>query len=284
VPFAIKWIDPSIKISVPSGGAKSDLLEMAALNARYLMKEDKIKTALRLNEDKVEGEDILQNVKEKLSLSDMPVHIECFDNSNFQGSSPVSAMVCFRNGMPAKKDYRTFHVRSVEGIDDFATMKEAVFRRYSRLLKENKALPQLVIIDGGKGQLNAAAESIRSLGISDQLTLIGLAKREEHIFFLGDTQPLQLSMQDPALRFIRKIRDEVHRFGIRFHRNTRSKKLINNPSEKVPGLGTKTMEKLLQKFRSMEGIRGADFQEIAACIGKSKAAIWWDYNNKKGAR
>ncbi len=283
VPFAINWIDAGVKLSVPLRGAKFELLEMAAINVRHLQKEDKMKEALLIGHQKIDGSVLLNQMQEKLSLKELPTHIECFDNSNFQGSSPVSAMVCFRNGAPSKKDYRKFHVRSVEGIDDFSTMKESVFRRYSRLLKENQSLPQLIIIDGGKGQLNAAAESIRALDLSDRLTLIGLAKREENIFFLGDSHPLQLGMNDPVLLFIRKVRDEVHRFGIQFHRHTRSKNLLKNEMEILPGIGKNTIEKLLKKFRSIEGVRSAGYDKILSCIGKDKTDKIWNYLNKKGA-
>jgi excinuclease ABC subunit C len=284
VPFPINWIDAGVKLSVPSRGSKLELLEMAAINVRHLQKEDKMKESLLISHQNNEGPDLLNQMQEKLSLKELPVHIECFDNSNFQGSNPVSAMVCFRNGAPSKKDYRKFHVRSVEGIDDFSTMKESVFRRYSRLLKENQTLPQLVIIDGGKGQLNAAAESIRVLGLSDRLTLIGLAKREENIFFIGDSHPLQLGMNDPVLLFIRKVRDEVHRFGIQFHRDIRSKNLLKNEMEILPGIGKNTIEKLLKKFRSIEGVRSAGYDTILDCIGKNKTDKIWNYLNKKGAR
>jgi excinuclease ABC subunit C len=284
VPFPINWIDAGVKLSVPSRGSKLELLEMAAINVRHLQKEDKMKESLLISHQNNEGPDLLNQMQEKLSLKELPVHIECFDNSNFQGSNPVSAMVCFRNGTPSKKDYRKFHIRSVEGIDDFSTMKESVFRRYSRLLKENQTLPQLVIIDGGKGQLNAAAESIRVLGLSDRLTLIGLAKREENIFFLGDSHPLQLEMNDPVLLFIRKVRDEVHRFGIQFHRDIRSKNLLKNEMEILPGIGKNTIEKLLKKFRSIEGVRSAGYDTILDCIGKDKTDKIWNYLNKKGAR
>lgn len=282
VPYSINWIDPSIKVTVPTVGAKAQLLEMAALNAKHLKKEAEMKSILHLKNQLPDSQSLLNQLQQKLSLSALPLHIECFDNSNFQGSNPVSAMVCFKNGIPSKKDYRTFHVRSVEGIDDFATMKEAVFRRYSRLLKEMAPIPQLVIIDGGKGQLHAAAESIKQLSLSDQLTLIGLAKREENIFFLGDKEPLQLSIGDPVLLFIRKIRDEVHRFGIRFHRNTRSKGFIKNDLETLEGFGKKTIEKLLKRFRSIEGISNAGYDEMIDCIGKSKTEILMNHIKKKG--
>lgn len=283
VPFTINWINPDIKVSVPVRGVKFELLKIAALNVRHLQREDRMKSALLLGKQTPESEMLLQQLKIKLSLKELPVHIECFDNSNFQGSNPVSAMVCFKNGAPSKKDYRTFHVKSVEGIDDFATMREAVFRRYSRLLREKEKLPQLVIIDGGKGQLNAAAESIKALAIADQLTLIGIAKREENIFFLGDMQPLQLPIHDPVLLFIRKIRDEVHRFGIQFHRRSRSSNLLKNEIEEIPGIGKESAEKLIKKFRSIDQIETAGYDSVKDYIGKAKAEKLWNYIKKKGA-
>jgi excinuclease ABC subunit C len=282
VPFAINWMDPQIKVSIPIRGEKLELLELAALNARFLQKEDKMKRALLAEHLKSDSWHLLEQVQKKLSLKTLPQHIECFDNSNFQGSNPVSAMVCFKNGIPSKKDYRTFHVKTVEGIDDFATMKEAVFRRYSRMIKENESLPQLVIIDGGKGQLNAAAESMQELCISDKITLVGLAKKEENIFFLGDKHPLQLPINDNVLLFIRKIRDEVHRFGIQFHRKIRSKNLLKNEMEEIPGIGKISAEQLLKEYRSIDGLTSAGYDRIKDFIGKDKADKIWEHLKKRG--
>ena len=174
------------------------------------------------------------------SLAEVPVHIECFDNSNFQGSFPVSAMVCFKNGEPSKKDYRHFNVKTVEGINDFATMKEAVYRRYKRLKEEGEPLPQLVIIDGGKGQLSAANEAIEELHLKGKMTLVGLAKNEEEIFFVGDKESLKLSYDSESHKLIRLIRDEVHRFGFNFHRNKRSKGTFKNSLQDIKGIGSTT--------------------------------------------
>ena len=207
----------------------------------------------------------------------MPVHIECFDNSNFQGSYPVSAMVCFKNGEPSKKDYRHFNVKTVEGINDFASMKEAVFRRYKRLKEEGEPLPQLVIIDGGKGQLSAAMESLEKLELAGRMTVVGLAKREESIFFPGDKEPLQLPYDSAAHTLIGRIRDEVHRFGITFHRQTRSKGTIKNELEAIPGIGEKTATELLQTFRSVKNISTLTERELIRAVGQAKARIVWNY-------
>jgi excinuclease ABC subunit C len=206
-------------------------------------------------------------------LPELPLHIECFDNSNFQGSFAVSAMVCFKNGVKSPKDYRHFNVKTVQGINDFATMKEVVFRRYKRLLEEAKALPQLVIIDGGKGQLSAALESIRELQLDGKLTVIGLAKNEEELFFPGDQESLKLPYDSESLMLIRKIRDEVHRFGISFHRLKRSKGTFTNELEKIEGIGKATAAALLQEFRSVNKIKQLPEEELIAFIGVSKAGI-----------
>jgi excinuclease ABC subunit C len=208
-----------------------------------------------------------------LQLSELPTHIECFDNSNFQGSYPVSAMVCFRNGVESKKDYRHFNVKTVEGINDFATMKEVVYRRYKRLTEEQQSLPQLIIIDGGKGQLSAAMQSIESLQLAGKLTVIGLAKNEEEIFFPGDTQSIKLSYSSESLKLIRRIRDEVHRFGISFHRQKRSKGTFKNELESIKGIGKGTVDVLLKQFRSVSRIKHLTELELSQAIGASKAEI-----------
>jgi excinuclease ABC subunit C len=216
---------------------------------------------------------ILLQIQNDLQLAQMPVHIECFDNSNFQGSFPVSAMVCFKNGTPSKKDYRHFNVKTVEGINDFASMKEAVYRRYKRLSSEGEALPQLVIIDGGKGQLSAANEAIEELQLQGKMTLVGLAKNEEEIFFLGDKESLKLPYESESHKMIRRIRDEVHRFGLNFHQNKRSKGTFKNKLEDIKGIGATTATILLKKFRSVNNIRQQPEEELIKVIGSSKAKI-----------
>lgn len=217
--------------------------------------------------------EVLKQLQNDLQLSELPIHIECFDNSNFQGSYPVSAMVCFRDGVESKKDYRHFNVKTVEGINDFATMKEVVYRRYKRLKEENESLPQLVIIDGGKGQLSAALESIQELELRGKLTLIGLAKNEEEIFFAGDRESLKLPFDSLSLKFIRKIRDEVHRFGISFHRNKRSRGTFKNELENIKGIGKQTADLLLKTFHSIKKIKNVSEKDLTNLIGASKTKI-----------
>jgi len=235
-----------------------------------------------LNLTKNEGDQIalLEKTKSALNLSSLPQHIECFDNSNFQGAYPVSAMVCFKNGIPSKKDYRHFNVKTVEGINDFATMKEVVSRRYDRLIKEKEPLPQLVIIDGGKGQLGAAMEAINELGLGGKMTLVGLAKNVEELFFAGDQESLKLDYNGEVLHFIRRIRDEVHRFGITFHRAKRSQGTFKNELETIEGIGKKTATDLLTHFRSVAGIKKASEPELINIVGTKKAKLVIAHFNK----
>ncbi len=206
------------------------------------------------------------------------------DNSNFQGSYPVSAMVCFKNGVESKKDYRHFNVKTVEGINDFATMKEVVYRRYKRLTDDQQPLPQLVIIDGGKGQLHAAMESIAELGLTGKLTVVGLAKNEEELFFPGDKESVKLPYNSDSLKLIRRIRDEVHRFGINFHRQKRSKGAFTNELENIKGIGKNTTDLLLKEYRSVSNIKKLTEEELTAAIGSSKAKIIWQHFEKEGSR
>jgi excinuclease ABC subunit C len=282
VPFPIKYPQEGITITVPKGGDKKKLIALGEKNVSYFRDELRKKKALHLA-DKTESrnKEILYQLKEDLQLSELPVHIECFDNSNFQGSFPVSAMVCFRNGVESKKDYRHFNVKTVKGIDDFATMKEVVYRRYKRLITEGQSLPQLVIIDGGKGQLHAALESIEQLDLVGKLTLIGLAKNEEEIFFAEDKESLKLPYDSESLKLIRRIRDEVHRFGINFHRLKRSKGAFQNQLEGIDGIGQNTADLLLKTFRSVNKIKQSSESELASVIGHSKAKIISAYFEKQ---
>lgn len=274
VPFAIDYIEEGVGITVPKAGDKKKLLDLSSKNVNYFKAELNEKKLLRL-EDKTEEEKkrILTQLQHDLHLQELPVHIECFDNSNFQGSYPVAAMVNFRNGEPSKKDYRHFNIKTVDGINDFASMSEVVYRRYKRLTDEGSLLPQLVIIDGGKGQLSAAMESIEKLGLRGKLTLVGLAKNKEEIFFDGDTESLLLPWESESLKLIRRIRDEVHRFGITFHRNKRSKGTFKNELEGIKGIGKQTADILLKEFRSVKKIKEADDAAIEKLIGKVKAAV-----------
>lgn len=278
VPFVIHLADESIKQTIPKIGDKKNLLELSLKNALVFKDEHKRKETLMLGGVSKEGKlEVLEQLQEALHLPDIPLHIECFDNSNFQGAYPVSAMVCFKNGMPSRKDYRHYHVKTVEGINDFASMSEVVYRRYKRLLDEHASLPQLIIIDGGKGQLAAAMESIDKLGLAGRMTVVGLAKREESIFFPGDSEPLQLPYDSPSHLLIRYIRDEVHRFGITFHRDTRSKGTFKNELEAIPGIGAATATQLLKEFRSVKNIKTITEREMTRVIGQKKARIVWNY-------
>ena len=238
------------------------------------------------NKSSTEKLKVLTQLQQDLQLPATPVHIECFDNSNFQGSYPVAAMVCFKNGEPSKGDYRKFKIKTVKGINDFASMTEVVHRRYKRLIDEEQPIPQLIIIDGGKGQLSAAMQSINSLRGQDgskpsdplsNTTVIGLAKNEEEIFFPGDTESIKLPWDSESLKLIRRIRDEVHRFGITFHRNLRSKGTFTNELESIKGIGDTTIELLLKEFRSVKNIKSRSFEEIAAVIGKARAQLVVDH-------
>jgi len=278
VPFQIQYPQEKIDVMVPKGGDKKKLLALSLKNAAYFIEELKTKERLKLGSEKPEAKKLLLQLQQDLQLPSLPVHIECFDNSNFQGSYPVSAMVCFKNGEPSKPDYRHFNVKTVKGINDFATMKEAVCRRYKRLKEEGDSLPQLVIIDGGKGQLSASLEAIKELKLEGKMTLVGLAKNEEELFFPGDSASLKLSYQSNSLKFIRCIRDEVHRFGITFHRRKRSKGTFKNELEEIPGIGKTTAYALLKEFRSVKSIqemirKGKGEIEIGKIAGITKARI-----------
>jgi len=274
VPIAIDYAEPGIVVTVPKAGDKKRLLDLSEKNVNYFTEELKAKKILKL-EGKTADEKmkVLEQMQEDLHLSALPAHIECFDNSNFQGSYPVAAMVCFKNGEPSKKDYRHFNIKTVEGINDFASMSEVVYRRYKRVLDENAPLPQLIIIDGGKGQLSAAMQSIDELNLRGKVTLVGLAKNEEELFYAGDTTSLKLAWDSESLKLIRRIRDEVHRFGITFHRNKRSKGTFKNELENIKGIGKETASMLLKTFKSVKKIKETDLAEIEKLIGKAKALI-----------
>jgi excinuclease ABC subunit C len=283
VPFAVEYPDPSVTVTVPKGGDKKKLLDLSTKNVQYFQEEIRKKRTLHL-EGKTDKEKkkVLYQLQEYLHLPEVPDHIECFDNSNFQGSYPVSAMVCFREGVPFKNDYRHFNVKTVEGINDFATMKEVVYRRYKRLSAEQLPLPKLVIIDGGKGQLSAAMESIRELGLAGKMPVVGLAKNEEELFFPGDTESIKLPWDSDSLKLVRRIRDEVHRFGISFHRNKRSKGTFKNELESISGIGEQTIQQLLKEFRSVKNIKARSEEELAIIIGRSKAKLLQNYFHEPG--
>jgi excinuclease ABC subunit C len=274
VPMEIDYPEEGVQVIVPKGGDRKKLLDLSEKNVNYFKEELKAKKMLKL-EDKTASEklQVLEQLQADLHLPAFPQHIECFDNSNFQGSFPVAAMVCFKDGQPSKQDYRHFNIKTVEGINDFASMQEVVYRRYKRLAEENKPLPQLVIIDGGKGQLSAALESIKQLNLAGKMTLVGLAKNQEELFFAGDTASLQLPWGSESLKLIRRIRDEVHRFGITFHRNKRSKGAIQNELENIKGIGKQTADMLLKQYRSVKNIRALSLADLEQFAGKAKANI-----------
>ena len=274
VPFLLDYPENNIKLTLALTGERKKLLDLSLKNV--LIYRDEIRRRKILNVQAKGAEEmqhLLVELQKDLHLPALPLHIECFDNSNFQGYFPVSAMVCFKNGLPSKSDYRHFNVKTVKGIDDFATMEEAVFRRYKRLKKENADFPQLVIIDGGKGQLSAAYRAITTLELEGKLTMVGLAKNEEELFYQGDKESLKLPWNSPSLKFIRCVRDEVHRFGISFHRNQRSKGTFKNDLETITGIGKATATLLLKHFKSVKKVREAHQDEVTKLIGPSKAAL-----------
>ncbi|HEX5026606.1 MAG TPA: excinuclease ABC subunit UvrC [Agriterribacter sp.] len=282
-PFPIYYPQEGVRCTVPKAGDKKKLLDLSQKNVNYFQEELKKRKMIQL-EEKTESEkkELLFQLQKDLQLPQFPGHIECFDNSNFQGSYPVSAMVCFKMGVPSKKDYRHFNVKTVKGIDDFATMKEAVYRRYKRLAEETQPLPQLVVIDGGKGQLNAALEAIHELGLHGKMTFVGLAKNEEELFFSGDRQSVKLAWDSDSLKLLRQIRDEVHRFGISFHRKKRSTGVFRNEMEMIPGVGRATIDILLKKFRSVKNVSLTPIADLTSAIGATKAQLVFDYFQDKG--
>jgi excinuclease ABC subunit C len=221
----------------------------------------------------------METLQKDLGLKELPIHIECFDNSNIQGTNPVAACVVFKNARPSKADYRHFNVKTVTGPDDFASMTEIVYRRYKRMLDENEELPQLIIIDGGKGQLGAAVESLKQLNLD--IPIIGIAKRLEEIYFPGDSVPVYLDKNSESLKIIQQARDEAHRFGISFHRNKRSANFAVSELENIDGIGEKTIEQLLSKFKSVAAIKKAEIEAIESIIGKSKAKALVEYFGKR---
>ncbi len=260
-----------VKYAVPQMGDRKKLLDLSIRNAKYF-KNERFKQREQVKENyKKKEHEILNELKETIGMDKMPEHIECFDNSNLQGSNPVASCVVFKNGKPCKNEYRKFNIKSVEGPDDYASMREIVYRRYDRALNENVSLPDLIIVDGGKGQLNAAIESLKQLSISGQIEIIGIAKRLEEIFKPGDNIPLYIDKNSRALKLIQKIRDEAHRFGIQFHRDKRSLSMLHSKLEDIKGIGPKTIEKLIGKYKTIENIKKLSVNEIAKHVGLKKA-------------
>ncbi len=259
-----------LQITVPKIGDKKKLLDLSQKNVDYYLKQKRRDEASKTRKQ-TPAERILRTLQQDLQMKELPMHIECFDNSNMQGSHPVSSCVVFKNAKPAKKDYRHYNVKTVEGPDDFASMEEVVYRRYRRLLNEGKSLPQLVIIDGGKGQLSAAMSSVRAMGLEDKMTVIGIAKKLEEIFFPGDSVPLYINKKSESLKLIQQARNEAHRFAITFHRDQRSRGFLGTELTNIPGIGEKTADKLLQHFGSVKKIKQASFGEIATVTGGAVA-------------
>ncbi|MEF8844773.1 MAG: excinuclease ABC subunit UvrC [Bacteroidales bacterium] len=269
VPYAIDYPVNGIKVTVPKKGDKKRLLELSERNLKYYHFE-KEKRNEKINR-KFSKTKEMEQLREDLRMQQLPNHIECFDNSNIQGSNPVASCVVFRNGKPSKNEYRQYNIKTVEGPDDYASMREVVFRRYRRLLNEGEELPQLIVIDGGKGQLSAALESLRELDIHNQITIIGIAKKLEEIFLPDDPVPLYLDKNSSSLRTIQHLRDEAHRFGVRFHRQKRSQSFTSNELENIQGIGPQTARKLLEKYGSTAEVKKLDPETLEQEVGKSKA-------------
>ena len=280
VPFELNMEGADYKQHVPQRGDKRSLLEMSERNAKFY-RQDKYKQ-MRFTDPEKHTERILKQVKSDLRLTELPSHIECFDNSNFQGTHPVAACVVFKNAKPSKKDYRHFNIKTVEGPDDFASMEEVVYRRYKRLVEEKESLPQLIIIDGGKGQLGSALKSLDKLGLRGKIAIVGIAKKLEEIFFPGDSVPLYINKKSESLKLIQHLRNEAHRFGITHHRNKRSKAAIGSELHEIPGIGDETVKDLFKFFASISKIKSADLKSLTEAVKPAKAKIIWEYfQNKK---
>ena len=280
--FPLELSFPGMTISIPQRGDKKQLVELSQRNTKFY-KLDKERQEKIIDPERHTNR-ILETIKSDFRLKELPVHMECFDNSNLQGTNAVSACVVFKNGKPSKADYRHFNVKTVEGPDDFATMEEVVYRRYRRLIDEGQTLPQLVIIDGGKGQLSAALTALDRLGIRGQFAIVGIAKRLEEIFFPGDSLPIYLDKRSESLKVIQYMRNEAHRFGITHHRNKRSKNAFESELEHIPGIGPKTFETLMKHFKTVSAIRLASEEELVQAVGKSKARIVTDFLNSSNGK
>lgn len=279
VPFLPAVETDQLTFTVPKIGDKKHLLELSLKNAFYYRKE-KLNQQDKLNPEH-KTERLLNQMMKDLRLKQLPVHIECFDNSNIQGAYPVAAMSVFRDAKPSKKDYRHFNIKTVEGPDDFASMEEVIYRRYKRMLEENQSLPQLIIIDGGKGQLASAMNSLRKLNLEGKIAVIGIAKRLEEIYYPNDSVPLYLDKKGETLKIIQQLRDEVHRFGITHHRKRRSKGVIKTELTDIKGIGESTTALLLKQFKSVKKIKEAKREELEKAVGKAKAEIISDYFRKQ---
>ena len=279
VPLKLDYSLDNIVFKIPQKGDKKQLLELSQRNAKYFRLEKEKQMVLK--NPKIKEEQLLSTIKKDLQLSENPVHIECFDNSNLQGTEPVAACVVFKNGKPSPKEYRHFNIKSVEGPNDFASMEEVVYRRYSRLLEENKSLPQLIVIDGGKGQLSSAVSALEKLNLRGKIAIIGIAKKLEEIYFPGDSVPVYISKSSQSLRVIQHLRDEAHRFGITFHRDKRSKAFITSELTSIKGVGEQTTQKLLKDFKSVKAIKTQTVEALSKSIGQAKAMVVHAYFNSE---
>ncbi len=267
VPFEVFLLDKEVKITIPLRGDKKQLLDLSAKNLQYFILQEQ-KIAIQSAQRQTQADKLLETMQKDLRMNQQPQHIECFDNSNLQGTNPVAACVVFVNGKPSKRDYRHYHIKTVEGPNDFASMEEVVYRRYKRLLESQQNLPQLIVIDGGKGQLSSAIKSLDALGISNQVQVIGIAKKLEEIYFAGDNIPLLLSKKSPTLKVIQQIRDEAHRFGLTFHRLLRENALIQTELTQIEAVGQKTADKLIAHFGSVKAVTQATAEELLKIVNQ----------------
>lgn len=275
VPLKLQNVIKNINFKVPQRGEKKQLLELSQRNAKYFRLEKEKQAVLK--NPRVRIDRILNTLKSDLQLMELPVRIECFDNSNLQGTNPVAACVVFKDAKPLKKEYRHFNIKTVEGPNDFASMEEVVYRRYKRLLDEKKPLPQLIVVDGGKGQLSSTMKSIDKLELRGKITVIGIAKRLEEIYFPGDSVPIYINKNSESLKVIQHLRDEAHRFGITFHRNKRSKEFISSELNAIKGVGEKTVQILLKDFKSVKNVKSQSLESLSNSIGKAKAKVVFNY-------
>ncbi|MCB0514821.1 MAG: excinuclease ABC subunit UvrC [Chitinophagales bacterium] len=281
VPFETDLLDAQLSVHVPQRGDKKKLLDLAVKNLLLYRRQKMLKAQPQHNAPNLRKMETLDQLKQDLRMPQLPLHIECFDNSNFQGTNPVASMVVFKNGQAAKKDYRHFNIKTVEGPNDFASMHEVVFRRYKRLLEEKEPLPQLVLIDGGKGQLNAALEALQELNISSQLSVAGIAKRLEEIYVPNDPIPLYINKKSSSLRLLQQIRNEAHRFAITFHRHQRKRSTLQTELTQIDGIGKVSAQKLLKTFKSIENIKNADEQALAKVLNARQISALKTYFSEK---
>jgi len=278
IPFDLDLEIPGVTFTVPKIGDKKQLLDLSERNAKYYMLEKRKQVEL-VDPDR-HSKRILNTMMKDLRMKELPAHIECFDNSNIQGDYPVAAMVCFRDAKPSKKDYRHFNIKTVEGPNDFASMEEVIYRRYKRMLDENQGLPQLIVVDGGKGQLSSAVTSLEKLNLRGKITIIGIAKKLEELYFPDDSVPIYLDKKSETLRVIQYLRDEAHRFGITHHRKKREKGTLKTDLTNITGIGETFARKLLSKLKSVKKIREASLEELQAVIGESKGKVVFEYFKK----